>query len=165
MATKPVLRYNCRSCFAEATRLDPPFVSGDHHAQQFHDGVATMRAFEFPWGHAWQPASFETGLPIPFHGGDGARTRNLCQEMTASINSMIWLRQCPPSRSQPAVSPGLQQSECERTEVAAATRDRHCSPPRVPSRSGPVPEKHSSQPVKQSSVNPSQTRFDQAVCR
>ena len=47
MATKPTLEQNWRSRFAEAMRLNPPLVSGDHHAQQFHDGVATMSAFKF----------------------------------------------------------------------------------------------------------------------
>ena len=47
MATKPALEQNWRSRFAEAMRLNPPLVSGDHHAQQFHDGVATMSAFKF----------------------------------------------------------------------------------------------------------------------
>ena len=54
MAIKRALEQNWRSYFAEAMRLNPPFVSGNHHAQQFHDGVATMRALKVASGHLWQ---------------------------------------------------------------------------------------------------------------
>jgi hypothetical protein len=53
--TKAVSEENGRYRFAEATRLNPALVSGDHQAQQFHDGVATMSAFKVPAGAvAWQ---------------------------------------------------------------------------------------------------------------
>ena len=83
-----------------------------------------MRALKVAWGHAWQPASFETGLPIPFHGSDGARTRNLCQQITASINSTIRLRQCPSSSSLEMSNRAL-ANELLAINVASVTDVKH----------------------------------------